>query len=162
MKYEEFLSLNEAHQKAVFYDFRTESNRQDQVIIAWAFGSAWRLFEISPREIDEENQFAAIGAGASTAKASLLSRAYDPHNMDVRAALYYVYEAKRKSESVPGVGKQTYLTLVEFNPTSHGMVYHHFGADEAQYSLSEQYDVFGGREFDPAVSPIDLLEEELA
>jgi len=150
MKYEEFLGLNEQDRKSISYDHQA-SAPNDAVIIAWAFGAVWRLFEVY-RDVEEQNQFAVIGAGANTAKMSLMSRTYDSF-LEIREAMYYVYEAKKRSEAVPGVGERTYLNVLEFSPDAHQIAYHPFGPHSID-RLNEQYAAFGSRAFSADVAPL--------
>ncbi len=52
-----------------------------------------------------------VGEGAFAARTLLHHRGYDPLNLDLARACYYVYEAKKFSETVDSVGPLTWLKV---------------------------------------------------
>jgi len=64
-----------------------------------------------PGEFGQINDFVAIGSGQSHASNSLYARGYSI-NMTEKEATYLVFEAKRRAEKAPGVGKATDMIVV--------------------------------------------------
>ena len=72
-----------------------------------------RLFTVSDDATASElDHFAVIGSGAWIANASLCQRQYN-RMLDLKTALYYVYEAKKLSEAEGHVGKRTHMAVFQ-------------------------------------------------
>jgi len=68
-------------------------------------------------------------------------------DMPLHEAMYYVYEAKRSAESVPGVGKKTYMHVLAYNPISIGTDVHTFEEEQELATLKAQFDIFSRKPF---------------
>lgn len=129
-----------------------------QLIIIWLGADFVRLFQITDR-VEEMPSFTAIGIGTNAALTSLFSRKYAVYH-DLKEAIYYAYEAKRVSETVPGVGKETHLVILEFGGAETGglNIYYTLASCELD-QLAKQYAQFGPRPYQKlmaADSPLDL------
>lgn len=113
MPYATFLDKDAHSQLVLVADFWTWNQRCDLIII-WSDAGFVRLFSVTDR-VEERSLLATIGIGANVAETVLRSREYSGLQ-DLGEAIYYVYEAKRTSESVGGVGKETHMTILEFDP----------------------------------------------
>jgi hypothetical protein len=112
IKYKDYLAKSPADQQALLYGMPAWKAYCD-LIVVWLGDGFVRLFYVS-ETISEQSSFATVGSGASAASASLFARGYQTY-CDLRQAAYYVYEAKRNSENVPGVGKETFMEICEFD-----------------------------------------------
>ena len=140
----EFLRLPEHERATIMQSFAAHRSRCE-LILVWIAGKAPRIFVVG-EGITEESPYAAIGIGANAAITSLLSRGYRSI-ISLEEAMYCVYEAKRNSETVPGVGKdKTYLVVLEFDPVERLTVYHPFQTLSLN-ALAKQYARFGPRPF---------------
>lgn len=149
--YEAYEKLSQTDRQSAIAGFQ---HRQSDLLLAWLSPEIPRIFAVSTHDVYECAAFGAIGVGASAATSSLLSRKYDPNN-SLAECIYHAYEAKRSSEEVPGVGKTTYLTVLEFDHTRNVTVYHPFGHHSLQ-ALEGQYAAFGPKRFSPAECPKSL------
>lgn len=143
MEYEEFLELDSGAQTNLIVGLEQWKSKCQLLIVCLATNVV-RMFLVTDR-VEEQSMFGAIGCGANAALASLYSRAYATYH-DLEQAIYYVYEAKRSSDHVPGVGKETYLSVLEFNDKQKQTVFYNLNNDEMT-RLSQQYAQFGPRPF---------------
>ncbi len=146
MEYAEWLQLDEDAQKN-FISGLPGWRTYCQLIIIWQGPEFVRLFLVTDR-VEEMASFATIGIGNNAATAALFARDYTPYH-DLREAIYYVYEAKRASESVPGVGKETHLSILEFSGEVRGgwNIQYQLNSRELD-RLSAQYARFGPRPYE--------------
>jgi hypothetical protein len=93
----------------------------------------------------EQDVFAAIGCGWSAAL-STLSRRHYSRDMDIHDAIYYVYEAKKDSEIIDGVGPDTYMLLLAPVSSEDVSPMRTIGA-EGWAILNAQHRRFGARKF---------------
>jgi len=118
MSYEEFLR-NSSTLGNVFvemmYQIRTIT-LGCSIILAGFIAAKPYIFCVSEDgSVNRHNPFASIGSGGIIASAMLYKRNY-MERCRVPTALYCVYEAKKMSESAPGVGKTTNLCVL-FQPS---------------------------------------------
>jgi hypothetical protein len=113
--------------------------------VVWIGNNFVRLFSVTDR-VSEQSSFATIGSGGTVARASLMSRGYRARS-DVREAAYYVYEAKRNSENVPGVGKETHMEIHEFHTAGGTNVSYPLIASEIEL-LGKQFSRLGPQPFE--------------
>lgn len=146
MDYDEWLELDVNAQQnliAGLQHWRTYC----QLIMVWLGPQFVRLFLITDR-VEEISSFTAIGTGTNAALTSLFLREYATYH-NLAQAIYYVYEAKRSSESVPGVGKDTHLMILEFGGANRGSqnIYYPLNSGELD-RLAQQYARFGPRPYE--------------
>lgn len=96
------------------YDMRAQRVDADVIIIAY-IAPSFGLYRYSGyhHRIVRERNFAVVGSGATIALANLYQREYRA-NMDLRTAIYVVYESARLGQKAPGVGAD--MTLLVFRP----------------------------------------------
>lgn len=148
MTYRKFEGLKPDDQHAALGGF---VKRDVDAIITWLGCAPPRIFTVGAYGVAEAAQFSCIGCGWQAAQASLFSRKYAP-DASFEECLYYVYEAKRNSESVPGVGADTYLLVVEPHIENNRAIYHRF-SERRLSVLSGQYETFGPRPFAVSHAP---------
>ena len=83
----------------------------DLIIVGFTTGRPRIYGTDATGRLVEQDTMCSIGCGYIAALASMSRREYN-RNLDIHEALYYVYEAKRASEGVPGVGKQTHMLVL--------------------------------------------------
>jgi 20S proteasome alpha/beta subunit len=71
----------------------------------------FRLLTVDSHGISERSSYAAIGSGEDSATAMLRWRK-PSDTIDVQAAIYFAYEAKRIGEVSPHVGKHTFVNIL--------------------------------------------------
>jgi hypothetical protein len=119
MSFEKFLSLKESFPPQFREDLLSRiisSASYVHLIIAGWIGS---IGEYVPRiyssfddgSLIEQEAVTAIGCGWVAALASLNRRKYS-RDLDLHEAVYYVYEAKRASEGIDGVGPETNIIVL--------------------------------------------------
>lgn len=84
------------------------------IMVAGVDGSGAHVYQISDpghAECFDRIGFNAIGSGLPHAISNFISHNYNSR-MDLRKALYIVYEAKRDAERAPGVGRSTDMGYV--------------------------------------------------
>jgi hypothetical protein len=139
MAYGDFLKLDSQAQQSLTAGL-TYWKHSCELIIVWLGVNFVRLFRVSDR-VQEERCFSAIGSGANVAQACLYGRSYATLH-DLREAIYYVYEAKRASDRVPGVGADTHLAILEFDQDAGKNVFYPLFEQELD-RLSKQYEQLG-------------------
>jgi 20S proteasome alpha/beta subunit len=154
MTFEKYLQLSESDKQVLLNSMQSSPSWGTcQLILIWFSGpSGPRLFSVTDR-VAEEDQFCSIGCGANVAIASLMRRNYSS-TMDIHEAIYCVYEAKRNSEVVPGVGQETLIYVADFDEANNRRLTVH-PMHEHMTVLEKQYAAFGPRPFDR--TEIDLL-----
>lgn len=150
MTFEEFKVLPREEKQAIAREVQWLPR---ELIIIWAGYRSPRLFVINTYRPIEELSFAAIGVGHQAANASLLHRKYT-RNLSLKESLYCVYEAKRNSESVPGVGLETHLNVLTFEYGDKGGI--HPNEITELDVLSKQFAVFGPKPFSIDECPASL------
>jgi len=148
MRYEEYLAKEAGEQQNLLFGLPSWKDYAE-LIVVWLGDNFVRLFSVSEK-ITEHSAFATIGTGGNVANASLFSRGYRAHS-DLREAAYYVYEAKRNSENVPGVGKETHMEIQEF----------HSAGTHVMYRLTaNEIDVLGKQFLKLGPQPFEILSGE--
>jgi hypothetical protein len=153
MTYKEFLQAEPHERPTILAGFYTWVH-SCQLILVWLAPWVPRIFVVTDR-VYEEQSFATIGVGCNVAQASLMSRNY-VYSMGLRQSLYHIYEAKRASEMVPGVGDDlTYLTVLKYDQGSKRTIFHPFSFHSFE-TLADQYKHFGPKQFVAAECPKKL------
>ena len=80
------------------------------ILAAFSSGKPY-LFSFADGGVHPDHPFAVIGSGSWVANAALCQRGCN-EQMPLSEVLYYVYEAKKMSEIVNGVGKKTQITVI--------------------------------------------------
>lgn len=109
IRYREYRSRSAAEQQTYMYGI-TQWKEPREFIVVWLGKGLVRMFTVLDR-VSEMRCFATIGAGSAVSWASLAGRNYGTQH-DLREAIYYVYEAKKASDIVPGVGEDTHLSIL--------------------------------------------------
>lgn len=86
--------------------------------------------------------FAVIGSGAYVALPALFQRKYS-YDTPLQEALYYIYEAKKLGEIVPGVGKDTRIDIVESDASGRTREDAKSVNQKGLVLLEEQYQKYG-------------------
>lgn len=139
---EHFDALSQTDRAAAVAGF---PKRNTDLILIWLCARMPRLFIVNGFDVQEHGPFAAIGCGWQAAQAALFARDFGPEK-DLAHCMYAVYDAKRTSESVPGVGKTTHLMVLEYDDEAKRAIYHPFGPFSLDV-LAKQYQVFGPKPF---------------
>ena len=124
ISYDDFLTKGSSLPASLYETIASEISRLEigcQFILIPVPASAIRSFftvDVSGCVYQEQN-FAAIGSGASNALAWLHFRAHSQFT-NVNDTLLHVWEAKKFSENAPGVGKSTSMGWIKDNTESTG------------------------------------------
>ena len=153
MSYDVFEKLSPEQQRVALDGFE---KRAVDLIIVWLNALRGpRLFLANVYEVVEAFDFFCIGCGWPAARASLSTRKYNVNN-SLQECMYHVYEAKKNSEAIPGVGEETYLTVIEIERTAQKALYHPF-SPLSLAMLEKQYRTFGPRKYSAEECPgLDL------
>lgn len=137
--YENYKNRSPEEQQSYMYGFGQWKD-SCELIVLWLGKGFVRIFTVTDRVL-EMRCFAAIGIGAGVAAASLAGRNYGTSH-DLQEAVYYVYEAKKASDIVPGVGEDTHLSILEFNYSAQKNVIYNLNNSELAV-LQKQYEQIG-------------------
>jgi len=134
-------AIPEQTKNEILRDIRTMQVGCD-LILAGFVRDEPRLYTVLNGSVDEAEGVVAIGCGYAAALASLCKRNYQPE-MDIEEALYYIYEAKKASEGIAGVGDGTSVWVVAspYRTSQHAMPLSNFDF------LDEQHKRFGLQPF---------------
>ncbi len=143
MSYQDYIAKDASSQQLLLYGL-SEWRGDAEFIIVWMGDYFVRLFQVNDK-VSEQSSFATIGSGGLAAKTSLMSRGFRSQ-CDLREAVYYIYEAKRNSENVPGVGKETHIQINEFH-TLGTNVFYPLTASEIEV-LAKQFSRLGPKPFE--------------
>lgn len=177
MSFQEFLDKKDAFPPAAREDLLAQIRALKpsyELIIAGFIGNAGgatipgnvvsRLYsmEYSSGSLVEQDAFSAIGCGWSAAL-STLSRRNCSGGLDIHEAIYYVYEAKKDSEIIDGVGPDTYMLLLAPVDSRDVCPMRTIGA-EGWDILNRQHRKFGRRQFSKKAAgkllPIEEVNSE--
>lgn len=116
LSYDDFLSRGTSLPPSLYENATGEIARMDigcQLILIPVPPKSRNLFTVDENgNVYEEQNFTAIGSGASNAIAWLHYRNHGQFT-NVDTTLLHVWEAKKFSENAPGVGKQTNMVWIE-------------------------------------------------
>src|SRR5262249_12921976 len=118
ISYEEFRqtgksSFPEDLYRDLLWEIRNHRSGAELIVSGFISGYP-RIFKISGDVVWPCNDFAVIGSGTFNGESALRWREQSS-TQNLETTIYNVWEAKRLSENVPGVGKKTILLIMRPN-----------------------------------------------
>jgi 20S proteasome alpha/beta subunit len=161
MTFQEFLQDSAKFPDAVRADIFSEVRRLDfgcSIMIAGFIQGVARIYSTVAGSLIERDTMCAIGCGEVAAFSSMSRRQYHA-DLDIHEAIYYIYEAKRASEGIPGVGKETNLLILA--PMESTKAHHTRSVGSAGFAILKKQEArFGIRRFSMKSAPKRLPLEE--
>ena len=145
LSYEEFLRagadgrLLEDIRRQAFYEIQKDAPEVELILVGF-INEEPVLFRYDGRTVCREDQFVAIGSGATIAESNLYQREHHEHS-NLARTIYVVWESHCLAEIAPGVGPNKTIVVVSSKEMR-------FVSDIGEKYLAEHYSRLGPQKLD--------------